>query len=349
MADAPENVKIDIEGLNGSEADAGRALEGLFSTSGEDDDLPEGDYQIQQEGEDRPAETGEDENPPTGEHEEGQSEQREGAAIEPPVSWNAEAKEQFKQLPPELQQFVAKRESERETLLVTHGQKASEEAKALAAERTQLANERAQQVTLLQSVLYQLTPEFQQFQSLDWDKLAREAPAEWAQKRQAFDGLQMRWNAAQQQIAGIQQAEQTEQTKQRQTFVQAEFQKLVDKVPDFADRAKFKSFGEDLQKYLPEISQQEWGSVVDHRYLLLAREAMLYRKGVADRAAAQGKRAPATASQQRVIKPAGRQGTSVREEANGKQIAALHGNLRKSGDVRDAAAILTASGMFGKH
>jgi hypothetical protein len=331
-------VQIDAGRLGSDDiGEVGDALAGLFP-----DHTP-----IQQR--ETPAEDAEqEETPAIGEHEDGQSEQPEGAAIEPPVSWTAEEKQLFAQLPPELQQTVLRRESERDRLTSTQSQKASEEARRLEAERTLLANDRAQQVTLLQSVLYQLTPELQRFQQIDWDKLARERPAEWAQERQAFDGLQMRWNIAQQQIGQIQTQQQNDQAKQQQTFLQAEHTKLVEKVPEFADRAKLKAFGEDLVKYLPEFTAQEINSVADHRQLMIARDAMLYRKAMALRAQAQTKRTPPAQTQrQQPLRTNARRGDAG-EEANGRVLGALHETLRNKGTTQAAADLLTATGIFGK-
>ena len=332
----PGEIQIDTSRLASDDiGEIGDALVGLFP------DEPQNLPPVQPGADAEEAET-----LPIGEHEDGHSEHLETGAIEPPASWTAEEKQQFKELPPAAQAAISRRESERERLLSTQSQKASEEAKRLETERQALANDRAQQVTLLQSVLFQLTPDLQRFQNIDWDKLATEKPAEWAQQRQAFDGLQMRWNMAQQQITGIQQTQRAEQEKQMQTFLQAEHQKLVEKVPEFADRVKLKSFGEDLAKYLPELSAQEINSVADHRQLLIARDAMLYRKAVALRESAKGKQVPAT-PQRQPLRPVARQG-SAREEAQERQLGALHDNLRKTGSMQSAADLLAATGIFGK-
>lgn len=337
----PGEVKIDLGKLNGNEADAGEALAGLFAEEPEEQEIRQEGGEIAQ-----PADTGQEETPATGD-EEGQTEQPQVAAIEPPNSWTAEEKQLFTQLPPELQQAVVRRDSEREKLTLTQSQKATEEAKRLEAERQQVANDRAQQVTLLQSVLFQLTPELQRFQNIDWDKLAREKPAEWAQERQAFDGLQLRWNMAQGQIARIQDQQRQEADKQQRTFLTEQYGKLIEKVPEFADKAKFKAAGEEIAKYLPEFTAEEISGIADHRQFLAARDAMLYRKAQALRLQAQTKKVPATPVRA-PLKPAARQG-NAREEAQARELGALHETLRKSGTTQAAADLLVATGMFNKH
>lgn len=332
-------IRVDLGKLGSDDiGDVGDALAGLF---------PEDQQEIQQPGQRPVADTEEAETLPIGEHEDGQSEQQEVAAIEPPVSWTADEKHLFAQLPPELQQTVLRRESERDRAISTQSQKASEEARRLETERTALANDRAQQVSLLQSVLFQLTPEFQRFQTIDWDTLAREKPAEWAMQRQAFDGLQMRWQVAQQQIGQIQEQAQAEQRKQFQSYLATEHQKLTEKIPEFADRGKLKAFADDLIRYLPEFTQQEINSVADHRQLMIARDAMLYRKAVALRAQAQTKRAPTAQTQRQPLRPTARRGDAG-EEANGRRLGALHETLRNRGTTQAAADLLEATGIFGK-
>lgn len=340
----PGEVQIDKAALNSDDIGTiGNALTGLFP----DEDSAPAAQEIQQESQEaQPADTGQEETPATSDTEDGHSGDAETRPTEPPASWTAEAKELFAKLPPELQQAVAKRESDREAFLTTQSQKATEEAKRLEAERQQVAQDRAQQVTLLQSVLYQLTPELQRFQGIDWDKLAAEKPAEWAVQRQAFESLQLRWNMAQQQIGNIQQTQRAEQEKQHTTYLQEQYKQLTTKVPEYADRAKLKAFQDDLVKYLPEVTAQEIAAIGDHRQLLIARDAMLYRKGEALRAQAKTKLVPST-PQKPVLKPVARQGTA-REEADARQIGALHETLRKSGSTQAAADLLAATGIFGK-
>src|ERR1700743_1890816 len=106
----PGEVQIDTAKIGSDDvAEIGDALSGLFAEEGAG--APQ---ENQQEGESQPEDTEEGESLPIGDTEEGQSEQSESSAIEPPVSWTAEAKEQFKQFPLEAQKVIAQRESERE-------------------------------------------------------------------------------------------------------------------------------------------------------------------------------------------------------------------------------------------
>lgn len=342
MADGAANGEIQVDVAKLSSDDIGQtadALAGLFPE--------EQTEEIQQEGQEaQPGDAEEVETPPIGEDETGQSEQGESPAIEPPVSWNAEDKQLFAKLPPEVQQTVARRESEREKLTLQQSREASERAKALDAERQELANVRAQQSNALAGVLLQLYPELERFQKIDWHTLAREQPAMWTQQRQAFDDLQMRINFSQQQLKQIQDHESAESQKRSQEFSKVQQKLLLEKVPEFADALKRTEFREAVYKYVPEITAEEFGSISDHRHMLILRDALAYRKAAALRAEAKTKLTPAT--QPKRLAPAPRRAGSPSEEATNRQLSGLHDKLRKSGRTDDAAAILVASGIFGK-
>lgn len=343
-APKPGEVQINVGLLNGDENSAAEALAGLFA----DEERPESENL--QQGQTPAADTEQEETPAIGDTEEGQSEQQEAAAIEPPVSWTAKEKEDFRNLPPEAQAALApflRRESERDSLLSVQSQKSSDEQKRLDAVRTQLENDRVQQVTFLNGLLFQLQPELARFNGIDWDKLAAEKPAEWAQQRQAFESLIARGQLAQQQIVRINEAQKTERETQHKGYLAEQFTKLVEKVPEWSDRAKFQAFGKDVTTHMTEFTPQEIGDVSDHRLFLVLRDAVRWRQQEAARAAAKTKLVPNAPSQARRLAPVARQG-STREESRDRDLGALHDNLAKTGSFRDAAALLARSGMFDK-
>ncbi len=341
-------VRVDVEKLNGSEADAAEALSGLFADADAPENPAEEAAQVSTEGEASPSEAEQVETPAIGDTEDGHSEQAETPAIEPPVSWTAEAKAQFAKLPPELQTLVATRESEREKYLASQSQKASEETKRHEALMTQIANERAQQAQSFQALQLQLAPELQRFQGIDWAKLAAEKPAEWAQQRQAYEDAVNRWNMAGQQIQIIQQQQQQETAKKHTDFVNEQRGLLLKAIPEFADPVKGKALRDDLVKHVSEFTPEEWGQVADHRYLLVARDAMRWRQQEAARRTAAIKKVQPQPSNVRPLRPTVRTGTTAGEEAKEQRLGALHDNLRRTGSDRAAAALMAASGMFDK-
>ncbi len=247
-----------------------------------------------------------------------------------------------------MQQYVATRESEREKFIATQGQTTAEERQRLQAFQTQIATERAQQADLFNATILQLVPELQKFNGIDWNKLSVEKPAEWAQQFQAFNDLNARLNSAQSHLANLRAQQAAEGQQHHQNYLNEQKQLLIQKIPEFADPVKGVALREDMTKHLTEFTKEELHSIADHRYLMVARDALLWRKAEAARKAAQTKRVIPAASNVRPLRPAGRQDVSAGDAAQGKQLEALHGKLAKTGSYRDAADILTASGIFGK-
>lgn len=280
----------------------------------------------------------------TREDEEGHSEPPlTGAAIEPPTSWTAEERQQFEALPPDAKKAIEpfiRRDRERDALLSTQGRKSADEAQRLTTMRQAVENERAQQTQLFQSVIFQLSPELQRFQSIDWQKLSVENPAEWAKNFQAYQDVKGRMDAAQSHINVLTQQQQQELNRQRNEFAEAEMPRLVQKFPDIADPVKAKAFGADLSKFIPEVQPDEWKGLIDHRYVLIARDAMLYRKAVAARAEARAKQVPANQSNVRPLRPGARPAGADGDAATAR-LKALHGTLGKTNSTEAAVNLLT--------
>jgi hypothetical protein len=168
--------------------------------------------------------------------------------IEAPVSWDAEAKELFKNLPREAQEIVAKREGERERFVQQKSQEAAQARQTAAQEaQQQLAAYHAQVAQQLQQYAQQIAPQPPDPAMLQYDPqgfYAKEAEyrAKTAQQQQL---QQQAMDYAQQaQVGAIQQA-QAEQAEQHRI--------IVDKFPEYADpttgpelRAKLTSVAKEL-------------------------------------------------------------------------------------------------------
>src|SRR5215472_1855872 len=140
------------------ERSAGEAIAGLLFSA---DDAPQGDDD-QSAAAQPAADTGAAEAPPTGEDDDqGSGEQAPpgGTAIEPPASWNAEEKQSFSQLPPALQQTIARRESQREAALTRSSQEAAESRRAFEQERNAAVAQRTEYLAGLQKMMLMAAPE----------------------------------------------------------------------------------------------------------------------------------------------------------------------------------------------
>lgn len=112
-------------------------------------------------------------------------------SIEPPTSWRADKKEAFKKLPPDIQEYVVQRESERDAYLNQKGQKYSELDKVLA-EREEEWSRHGQSSAKVVSQL------------LAWDKYLQEKPLDAIQELAQKAGIDLAQFARVQQSQGPQ-------------------------------------------------------------------------------------------------------------------------------------------------
>lgn len=258
-------------------------------------------------------------------------------AIDPPSSWDAQSKEKFKALPPDLQEYISTREQERERVTNTRLQEASEQRRAIeaaAAQTAQMRDAYEQRLIAFSHHLNSAIPEeFRGIKSeADLVKLADSNPA-----------LVTKFNAWRQQLAAInnemleiehQRAAETDH--QRQTVLQNEFSAIAEKWPDFVDEAKGKAIKSEMVSYARErgFNDQEIASLVDHRLVLILKDAMAGQKAM--QAAQQVKQKVAAKPLPKVVKPGS-------GEQTGKGAGVDRGQARRvaqSGDVNDIARTL---------
>lgn len=105
-------------------------------------------------------------------------------------------------------------------------------------------------------------------------------PQEYMRQNYAYQDHLARLQQAQAAQAELTRREQQEQVQQFQARSAEEQGKLLKALPEWADPAKAKEEASAVDGYLRDagFSDQERGSFIDHRIVLVAREAMLYRK-----------------------------------------------------------------------
>lgn len=318
--------------------DEDSAADYLTGILGQDADAPaDEDQQLDA------ADGAEGETPPSAEDETDQPE-AEDPPIEAPVSWNAEEKKLFATLPPQAQQALLRRESEREGALTRASQEAAERKKASDDFLQTAANERAQHVNLLQSIVLQLQPDLARFQNIDWVQLAQENPAQWAALSEQRNQVLGRINAAHTHIQNIQQQNEVANVKATKERLQVEHGRLLAVMPEIAAPEKGRAFTKDIVAYANRygITEQDIAGIQDHRYFLILRDAMTASRNEEARKAALAKKVPAQGSNVRVLRPAAR---SEGNEGEGRRLAALRGNLAKTGSIDDTAALLATMGI----
>lgn len=167
--------------------------------------------------------------------------------IDPPVSWDAEAKAKFAELPRETQEYLSKREGERERFLQQKSQEATRaRQEAEQAAHQQLAQYDAQVAQQLQSYAEQLQPQRPNPALLQSDPMAFYAQqanyeAAVAQQRELQQQAQL---FAQQAQARAQQIEQQHNAEQHRI--------IVENFPEYADPTT----GPELQRKLTAVAKE---------------------------------------------------------------------------------------------
>lgn len=148
--------------------------------------------------------------------------------------------------------------------------------------------------------------------------------AEQTQREKQLQAVQM-------ERARIAQQQQAEQTQNLNSHLAAEAQKLAAAIPEYADEQKSVQVKKDIRDYARKIgwSDEELASVYDSRAVLTLYRAMQYEKLMSNKAGVTKKVNEAP----KILKP----GVSRQSDANSEQTKKAMNQLKRTGNVRDAA------------
>ena len=155
-------------------------------------------------------------------------------------------------------------------------------------------------------------------------------PIGYMEAKMEYEDQVQKWGAVQQQLQAQTQAEQ----QARQALAQQEAQILMDKIPELRDANKATQFRNDIVKVATEVygyPEELLGSITSHRDLMVLRDAMMYRKMMANGDKVQQKAKKA----KRPIKPGSKRVTTNRDVERKKL-----DNLKKSGSMEAALAAM---------
>lgn len=219
------------------------------------------------------------------------------AHIEPPISWKAEAKERFKALTPELQQYVVERESERERGIQQAAKEQLDAKKAYDAEVAKAAAERKAYADNLSAVIHVATtanPKLAEWQARDWEKYARENPLEAQGEWFAYNKAMGAINQARAEHARVQQQDRQAQEQNLNAQRLKAHETLTQKLDFWADTEKRKAFQTDLRTWgkTEGYTDEEINNIEDPRAMLMARKAMMYDKLMAEQSTIAEKKKP---------------------------------------------------------
>jgi len=211
------------------------------------------------------------------------------ATIEAPRSWSREEKERFASFPRETQEYLARRENERDTAL-RRGQN------DVAAQRQQFETQRAQ-VDAMRQQYENLLPQMQaalqeqqmgQFGDIrtqaDVERMAREDWPRFA----LWQAHRMKMDAVNQEVQATYQRQQQEYTQKWGEFAKAEDGRFAEQAPEMANPAEAQKITQSAVTALRDVgfsdddlnklwSGQASVSLRDHRIQLIIRDAARYR------------------------------------------------------------------------
>jgi hypothetical protein len=206
------------------------------------------------------------------------------------------------------------------------------ETENIQSERQQLEQERQMYANGLQMLQEQQTAKLQNFDGVDWDTLKQEDPYAYMIKKDEYRDAQERASNVEQQRVLIQQEQQTAAKQVRGQFIQQEYARLVDALPEWND--KDSTIKKDIQEYATSVGfrPEEINQLADHRSVLVIKKAMEFDKLTK-------KVAPKKKAVKKVpkVQKAGR-GTS-KEETAAETLKTKRARLRKSGKQDDAASL----------
>ena len=252
-------------------------------------------------------------------------------AIEPPSSWSDADKEVFSSLPVEAQTAIAEREADREAHLSKTNREAAQalkdaEAKGAAFEQEQ--QRIAEQLVPLMNALHQQI----QTDAEDLQSYLDEGDTEgYLRAKHQMEQRQVMLQQAEAERQNMAQRAEAEKQQKQAERVETEGAALLEALPAWKDEKVRTAEQKRIAGYLAkqELTEDEIGSLSDHRLVLIARNAMLYD----ELQKAKPKVAKKVAKKPRVVKPGSPEN---RGDRKGKKSAAVKRNLKRNPRDRQA-------------
>ena len=206
------------------------------------------------------------------------------------------------------------------------------ETEQIQSERQRLEQERQMYANGLQMLQEQQSAKLKDFDNVDWEGLKTEDPYQYMIKKDEYRDAQERITNLVQEQQAVQQ-EQAQQAQQvRAHFVQQEYSRLVQALPEWNDSKS--TIKKDVQDYaisagfLPE----EVSQLADHRSILVIKKAMEFDKLTT-------KVAPKKKAVKKVPKVQKSGRGNSKEDVAAEAIKKKRARLQKSGKQQDAASV----------
>ncbi|MNJ22499.1 hypothetical protein D3C77_168700 [compost metagenome] len=178
----------------------------------------------------------------------------------------------------------------------------------------------------------QLEGVLEQQGQIDWNQLRESDPIEFLRQQHLYQQRQALYQQNMVDQQRLAEQFQTEQAQAHQSYLTAQRDELLAKLPDWKDEAKATAEKAAISKFLQEqgFGDEDISSIADHRHVLIARKAMLYDQLMAN-AKVQAKKVQE--APQRVVKP----GVTSNGNPDGRSSAAKR--HEKNGTVETGAAV----------
>ncbi|OWJ67441.1 hypothetical protein [Inquilinus limosus] len=272
--------------------------------------------------------------PASGEETELTTEQAEEPAIVLPLGWSADKAEAFKQLPPELREYIATRESERNSHYGRTQQEAAEQRRAADAERQAATAERQRYAQALGALMQQAQASAPRPPD---PQLAVTDPNRYIVEQARYDKAARDYQAMHAEMQHVQEQEAQQQETAFREHMAAQAKILDERIPEWRDEGKRTKDQADIATFLRTTgySQEEIAAVADARAVQIARKAMLYDRLMAQKPAA--KKAPPVAAP--TLKP----GPASNASAPNAKVAALTKRAASTDNLREKADLVWAA------
>jgi hypothetical protein len=215
------------------------------------------------------------------------------------------------------------------------------ERQVLGAQRQQLEQTRAQAYALALEHATEDALTVARGAKADWAALSREDPvkaqSDWFEYQAARDRVGQAILQARQQAAADQEAAVRQAVARHQTHLADQARAAADAMPELLDAERAPALITDLKDYLGKVgfSPAELDGISDHRLMVVARDAMLYRRMLAKQQSAAAKK---LAEAPRVMSPKRSDAKSVEADS----LRSLRKRAQETGKLRDNAEYVLA-------
>tara|TARA_Y100000310_G_scaffold56219_1_gene51525 strand:+ start:694 stop:1740 length:1047 start_codon:yes stop_codon:yes gene_type:complete len=201
-------------------------------------------------------------------------------------------------------------------------------------EVSQIQSERQQYMENLQQILQNSAGEMEKFTNVDWASLKESDPIEYVTKKEELREAQEKVQTFKNEQELVRQKQYQDAELMRKTIMTEEHGKLVSALPDWGDPDKQKKIASDIKAYglTQGFTQEELGSLIDHRSVLVLIKALKY-----DTMQSSDVKSKKLKNKPKVIRSG--KGRSSSQAEKGKRTAQMK-RLRGTGHIDDASALL---------